>query len=187
MAITRSIAKKQNTNEQVGLQLLYESNRISAIIRIGSFRPKQNNSPPISPPQLLQKRGKQNSNYKTDGTEIWQCRGGTTVTFASNFSGFLFTTAQHAYLLRIFTEVWQQILSNHKGRKGKASQQGILSHLTAEARIEVKSSMVRKSDNIVFLRQPHDFLSTVIASSHLCFCKTPNERNIEKHRMETGH
>ena len=50
MAIARSIAKKQDTNEQVGLQLLFESNRISAIIRIGSFRPKQNNSPPIFPP-----------------------------------------------------------------------------------------------------------------------------------------
>ena len=124
MAIARSIAKKQDTNEQVGLQLLFESNRISAIIRIGSFRPKQNNSPPIFPPQILQKRGKQNSRYKTDGTEIWQCRGGITVTFASAFSGFLFTTAQHAYLLRIFTEVWQQILSNHKGRKGKSGQAG---------------------------------------------------------------
>ena len=153
MAITRSIAKKQDTNEEVGLQLLFESNRISAIIRIGSFRPKQNNSPPIFPSQILQKRGKQNSSYKTDGTEIWQCRGGTTVLHSPQiFQAFVLQLHNmptfYAFSLKYGNRFYQTI----KAGRGKAGKQGILSHLTAEARIEVKSSMVRKSDNTVFLR-----------------------------------
>ena len=63
-----------------------------------------------------------------------------------------------------------------KGMEGYIS----LSNLTAEARIEVKSSMVRKSEITVFLRYPQECLSTVIASSHLCFFKTPTDRRHHK-------
>ena len=54
----------------------------------------------------------------------------------------------YAFLLKYGNRFYQTI----KAGRGKAGKQGILSHLTAEARIEVKSSMVRKSDNTVFLR-----------------------------------
>ena len=54
----------------------------------------------------------------------------------------------YAFSLKYGNRFYQTI----KAGRGKAGKQGILSHLTAEARIEVKSSMVRKSDNTVFLR-----------------------------------
>lgn len=50
------------------------------------------------------------------------------------------------------------------------------SYLTTEARVEVKSSIVKKSERTVFLRYPHECLSTVMASSHLCSSSLPVSR-----------
>ena len=63
-----------------------------------------------------------------------------------------------------YTLQWKGIIDNNP------------SYLTTEARIEVKSSIVKKSERTVFLRYPHEFLSTVMASSHLCPSSLPVSR-----------
>ena len=64
MAITRSIAKKRDTNEEVGLQLLLTSES-------GPFAQNKTIRRPFFHHNYYKKRAKQNTNYKTDGTEIW--------------------------------------------------------------------------------------------------------------------
>ena len=94
----------------------YYSNRIEFQLLSESGPFAQNKT--IRRPFFHHKYYKKGEN-KIAGTRLMEQKFGS-----ADFSGFLFTTAQHAYLLRIFTEVWQQILSNHKGRKGKSGQAG---------------------------------------------------------------
>lgn len=53
-------------------------------------------------------------------------------------------------------------------------------YLTVSASVVISSRILRMSSNFASRRNPQDFLSTVIAFSHLCFCNTP-----EKHDRHT--
>ena len=145
MAITRSIAKKHDTNEEVGLQLLFASES-GPFAQNKTIRPpffhhnyykKGENKIAITKP-MEQKFGSAEVGLQLDLLQIFQ----------AFFSQLHNMRIFFAFLLKYGNRFYQTI----KAGRGKAGKQGILSHLTAEARIEVKSSMVRKSDNTVFLR-----------------------------------